>query len=342
MLKKWVALSLIILLIVSGCSQKEELVNEHPTDEGTGPTVEKEEPVQELRYQYPLSGIKTDVEPSSRAIAVMINNHPKARPQSGLQQADVVYEALAEGNVTRFLAIFESEMPERIGPVRSARDYYIELAKGYDSLYIAHGYSPDAKQMLDRGYVDHLNGIRYDGILFERSSDRYAPHNSYISFDNILKGAEENSYPMNTVPDPLSFLDESQLENLTGIEGEGIVISYGDQTFDVQYEYDSETGKYHRYSAGEEMVDADSNEAVSIDNVFIVEMDHEVLDSEGRRAIDLTSGGRGYLLQNGMMNEVEWKNKNGRILPVIDGKTVAFAPGKTWISIVPSLDRVTY
>ena len=96
----------------------------------------------------------------------MVNNHPLARPQSGLNKADIVYEIFAEGNVTRFLAIFQSEQPEKIGPVRSARDYYIELAKGYDSLYIAHGNSPEAKKMLDNGYIDNLNGLYYDGTLF--------------------------------------------------------------------------------------------------------------------------------------------------------------------------------
>lgn len=78
----------------------------------------------------------------------MINNHPKARPQTGLTEADIVYEVLAEGEVTRFLAIFQSSNPKLIGPVRSSRDYYIELAKGYNSLYIAHGYSPEAKNYL--------------------------------------------------------------------------------------------------------------------------------------------------------------------------------------------------
>ncbi len=92
----------------------------------------------------------------ARAVAVMINNHPKARPQSGLNKADIVYEILAEGDITRFLAVFQSEKPANIGPIRSARDYYIELAKGFNALYIAHGYSPEAKKMLEQGYVDNL------------------------------------------------------------------------------------------------------------------------------------------------------------------------------------------
>ncbi|WP_249685590.1 DUF3048 domain-containing protein, partial [Bacillus velezensis] len=85
-----------------------------------------------------------------------------------------IYELLAEGNVTRFLAIYQSELPENIGPVRSARFYFIDMAKGFPALYVAHGYSPEAKTMLDHRIVDHINGMAYDCILFSRSRDRLA------------------------------------------------------------------------------------------------------------------------------------------------------------------------
>src|SRR5690606_26584180 len=137
-------------------------------------------------------------------------------PQSGLHKADVVYEILAEGDITRFLAIFQSEKPEDIGPVRSARDYYIELAKGYDSLYIAHGYSPEAQSMLDSGYIDNLNGLYYDGTLFKRASFRNAPHNSYISYENIMEGAEKNNYEMADAPDSVTFLSKNEVEEIAG------------------------------------------------------------------------------------------------------------------------------
>ena len=148
----------------------------------------------------------------------MINNHPAARPQSGLNKADIVYELLAEGDVTRFLAIFQSEQPDNVGPVRSARSYYIELAKGFDSLYIAHGNSPDAKEMLDSGYIDDLNGLYYDGTLFKRASFRKAPHNSYITYDNILKGANQKGYEMEKAPSSLTFLTEDEVKELSGEE----------------------------------------------------------------------------------------------------------------------------
>jgi hypothetical protein len=332
--KKWCAVLAAVLLLLQGCSKDKEEAKEQPAE-----NVESVKEEAGFAFHFPLTGIGTPTAAQQRAVAVMVNNHPQARPQSGLHKADIVYEVLAEGNVTRFLAIFESEEPEMVGPIRSARDYYIELAKGYNSLFVAHGYSPQAQEMLSSGFIDELNGMQYDGTLFKRAGFRKAPHNSYITFDNIEKGADQKGYNMEQAPNALTFLKEGQPE---GQKAEAVMISYGNPAFDVQFKYHQEQGKYHRYSDGEDTVDLDSNEPVLLDNILIVETNHQVLDDAGRRRIDLSSGGRGYLLQKGVMNEVEWKNANGRILPFIDGKEAEFVPGKTWINIIPSLEQIAF
>ncbi|WP_449622529.1 DUF3048 domain-containing protein [Robertmurraya sp. Marseille-Q9965] len=334
---KWMILTTAAMLLVAGCSKKEEVVKEHQEKEVTD--ISKDEQVEEFDYQYPLTGMGVKEESTNRAYAVMINNDPKARPQSGLHKADIVYELLAEGNVTRFLAIFQSEDTDRIGPVRSSRDYYIELAKGYDAMYVAHGYSPEAKEMLDSGYVDNINGMQYDGTLFKRDKSRVAPHNSYITSENILKGAEQNGYDMKGAPAALPFLTEEEAEQLSSEKANSVVVSYfSSKLFDVNFKYDEATKKYQRYSNDELTVDLDSNEPVLLDNILIVEAEHHVSDDAGRRDIDITSGGRGYLLQRGQWQEVEWKNVDGKILPFVNGQEVGFVPGKTWINFVPSKD----
>ncbi|WP_053361450.1 DUF3048 domain-containing protein [Bacillus sp. FJAT-27251] len=335
-MKKWVASLAAVLLLLQGCSQEKDETIEKPGQSDEKADSVKEE---EFAFHFPLTGVGTKAEAEQRAVAVIVNNHPKARPQSGLHKADIVYEVLAEGEVTRFLAIYESEQPEKVGPVRSAREYFIELAKGYGSLFVAHGYSPQAKEMLASGYIDELNGIQYDGSLFKRADFRKAPHNSYITFDNIEKGAGQKGYKMDPAPAPLPFRENGQPQ---GKKTEAAMISYGNPAFDVQYEYNQKQGKYHRYSDGEESIDLESKEPVLLDNILIVEMDHKVLDDAGRRSIGLSSGGRGYLLQKGVMNEVQWENVNGRILPFIDGKQAGFVPGKTWINIVPSVEQVAF
>jgi Protein of unknown function (DUF3048) N-terminal domain/Protein of unknown function (DUF3048) C-terminal domain len=331
MLKKPLII-LLSALTLAACSPDKE-AGKKPAKEAAPVANEDVENV--MKFQTPLTGEEMKEESTDRAVAVMVNNHPKARPQSGLSKADIVYELLAEGDVTRFLAIFQSRKPDMIGPVRSARDYYIDLAKGYDSLYIAHGYSPDAKAMLESGEIDHLNGIRYDGTLFKRAEFRKAPHNSYISFENIKKGAKENGFSMEEPPEPLQFASKDA--SAAGEDAKSVMISYfNNPLFDVVYEYDEDEGKYVRYSNGEQTVDYETEDGALIENILIAEAPHKIIDDAGRRHIDLESGGNAYLLQDGKLREVKWENKNGRILPYEDGKQVPLRKGATWINIIPN------
>lgn len=335
-MKKIFLFMLMMMIFTTACNKDPEKVTEHDENHQGGNLGTKED-IEELSYAYPLTGLMVEESSENRAISVMINNHPAARPQTGLTEADIVYEVLAEGDVTRFLAIFQSEKPENIGPVRSSRDYYIELAKGYDSLYIAHGYSPEAKKLLTNGYIDNLNGMEYDGTLFKRASYRVAPHNSYISYSNILKGAEQKNYSLNQAPSSLVFLKESELESISGEEVSSVSIKYGANVqFNSSFQYKEDEMKFIRYSNGEQTVDYESNQPVSVDNVFIVEAKHTVIDNKGRKDIDITTGGNGYLLQRGKWREVTWKNVNGRILPMNNNQQIALVPGKTWINIIPS------
>lgn len=347
MSKIWMAVFAAGILLLSGCSGDQTEIDEtdHSNNEQQPEEVAQEQ--NESEFIYPLTGISAEAEVNGRAVAVMINNHPLARQQSGLHEADIVYELLAEGEVTRFLAIYQSQKPAQIGPIRSARDYYIELAKGYDSLYVAHGNSPDAKKLMDSGYIDSLNGLYYDGTLFNRVSFRKAPHNSYISFENIEKGAQEQGYDMNNAPSPLVYLNEEEIEQLDGDEAANVEVSYfSRETFNSVYEYDAVQEKYKRYSNGELTADYETDSPVLLDNIFIVETEHQIVDNAGRRNIDLMSGGRAYLLQKGTLREVNWENIDGKILPVADGEQVGLIPGKTWINVIPTSvgleDSVSY
>jgi Protein of unknown function (DUF3048) N-terminal domain/Protein of unknown function (DUF3048) C-terminal domain len=334
MKKRIVLMALLsVTLSLSACNKKEETTANNPKREEVA--VENVQKRETFEHKFPLTGIETNEPVNQRAVAVMINNHPNARPQSGLHKADLVYEVLAEGNITRFLAIYQSEKPEIIGPIRSARDYYVDLSKGFNAIYICHGWSPEAKEKLEAGEVDSLNGLFYDGTLFWRADFRKAPHNSYISFKNILKGAEEKNYETKQELASLPFLTET--ENLEGEPAEAVTIAYSTKdTEKVEYVYDSSKQKYKRYSGGEQTVDRESSTPILLDNVLIVEMEHQIIDNDGRRGINLTSGGKGYLLQKGIVKEIEWKNVNGRILPFINGEKAGFVPGKTWINIIPT------
>ncbi len=330
MFKKWGIVFVVVMFVLSACSKNE-------TEEESISPVKESEELPELIYTAPFTGVEYEEEVTQRPILVTINNHPQARPQSGIAQADVVFEMVAEGNITRFLALFQSEIPDKIGPIRSARDYFIDIADGLDAFYIAHGYSPDAQSLLNAGVVDHINGMQYDGVLFDRSPNRKAPHNSYITKENLIAGAEKVGASMEIEKIPIfSFYDSIDGAKI-GSSVSGISIQYGtDSSFENFYSYISEEGMYERKSAGIVTIDEETQEPVLLSNLIFMEIPHKTIDNKGRKELTLTDGGNAYLFQAGVMKEIEWANVDGVLVPMENGVPAKLVKGKTWISFVPT------
>lgn len=325
----------IAMLLMSACSKKEVVEEPDKVIE----VEESEEEIEEVvpKFMAPFTGVLDDEENMQRPILVTINNHPLARPQSGISEADIVYEFIAEGNVTRLLAVFQSTLPEQVGPVRSARDYFVHVAKGLDAFYVAHGYSPDALSLLQKGYVDNINGMYYDGTLFKRSTDRKAPHNSYISGDNILLGVEKTNASMeiNKLPS-LSFHDS--IENAkVGVQANIAVVQNGSHpNFTSTYMYDEIQNTYIRSVNDIVTIDKTNDEEVEVSNILVFEAVHRTIDNVGRQSVDIETGGKAMLFQAGMMREIEWKNIDGILTPIEDGEPAKLVPGKTWVHIIPT------
>ncbi|ASK61172.1 lipoprotein YerB [Virgibacillus phasianinus] len=339
MKKTFFYLFIAIVILLVGCSKEESRATNNDDKENAVEEKDSTPKVaEEAEFVYPLTGMESDEQVDNRAIGIMVNNHTKARPQTGLSKADIVFEILAEGQITRFLALFQSELPDVVGPVRSAREYYFELANGYNALYVYHGAANFVNDMIKERGIEHLNGSLHDndGHLFKRESFRKAPHNSYVQVGAIYDVAKSKDYPVKAKDKPLPFLEKAEAKNIDGDPASHVEIVYSDQPMEiVEYDYDEKAGKYTRYSDLKQTVELDSNEPILVDNIFIVKTHHEVIDDAGRRAVDLTSVGEGYLIQKGKIQQVNWKNEDGRIIPVKDGKKVGFVPGKTWINVVP-------
>lgn len=336
MVKKRMLFIMCSALLLGACSKDEgEPVTPSSAE---SEEVEEEVVVVELPYTMPFTGEKVAEEPLLRPILVTINNHPDARPQSGIAYADVVYEMLAEGDVTRLLALYQSQIPTNIGPIRSARSYFIDIAKGLDAFYIAHGYSPEAKTMLTNGTVDNINGMNYDGTLFQRSSERRAPHNSYMSGENVTAAAEKVGASLLYKKKVLFSFYEEQDSVKIGITANEVKMNYNNVgSFNSVYTYDSQTQTYTRTSANTLTTDELTGEPVKLSNVLFFEMKHHIIDNEGRRDIDITSGGKAYVAQQGVLREVMWENRDGLLVAVEnDGSEVLLVPGQTWIHFVPT------
>lgn len=293
---------------------------------------------EEVLTEAPFTGLDGSGPYSKRAVMAVINNHPAARPQTGLAEADIVFEMIAEYNITRFLALYQSQFPVNVGPVRSARDYFVELAAAYDAFFVAHGYSPEAKRLLDAGAVDHINGMQYDGTLFKRSLDRVAPHNSYITYENIQLAMDMvGASPNYSIKAPYTFSAPGDNDKL-GEQATSIEVTYGgDPLFASTYLYDPETGRYTRASGGTVSADKETLQQIEVSNVLVLEASHQTIDSKGRQEIDLASGGPALLFQDGIVRELAWQEESGMLVPVDENGTADLTQGKTWVHIVPDM-----
>lgn len=323
----------VALLVITACSEKAEM-DSTGLELADGEQVElPKEPGEQ--FTAPFTGITSEEENTLRPVLVTINNHPLARPQSGISDADIVYEILTEGNTTRLLALFQSELPEEIGPIRSARDTFIHLAKGMDAFYVAHGYSPDALSLLQVGYVDHINGMQHDGTLFKRSSDRQAPHNSYTSEESIQTGAENMNASMIIENMPSLSFHESIESAKIGDAVSTVVVQNGSHpNFTSTYTYNEASETYNRTVNDIVTVDKANDVEIELSNILVFEADHQTIDAEGRQAIDIESGGRGLLFHAGIVKEIDWENIDGILTPIVDGVPVELVPGKTWVHII--------
>lgn len=331
---KWIGMAFMALLLIgtilTACQKDEPAVTD--PEETPSPVEMEPEEKGEERIVAPLTGLPVEEPIQRRVFGVMIDNQAKARPQSGLAQADVVYEILAEGDITRYLAFFHSEIPEVIGPVRSLRPYYLEIARGYDAIIVHAGGSPAAKEEVDRTGYPSLDGTRSGGPYFYRTNHRKAPHNLYTGRDKLLEGEAKFGYGQDYTLPRFSYLEEG--EAVSGGGATQIEVDYLNG-YRVSYEYDDEKGLYTRYIKGTAHSDEQTGEPLTYSNILVIEAKHTILDQAGRRSVDLHSGGKGYLFQQGKVQEVTWQLVDGLIRPFVDGQEAAFVPGKTWVNIIP-------
>lgn len=335
-------LLLAMVIILAGCGQPKPEPEPEPKRE---PIIEEEdtpEPEPEViyPYTYPLTGSGTYEQLEDRPILVLVENHRDARPQSGLIHADIVYEILAEGEITRFAAVFHSEQPEVIGPIRSLRPYYAEIGAGWDAMIVHAGYSPAAKKMVQERRLDHFDEIYGDGAYYWRSKERYAPHNLYSSVELIRKG--QTNKGMRTEwkqPAAIPFADKDV--EIQGEQADYVRVEYL-LGYHVEYKYDEENEIYLRHMLGEPHVDKETEEQITASNILVIETSHRVLDDVGRRDVNVFGPGSGWLIQKGVAREIDWERVDGIIRPYIDGEEVPLIPGKTWVQVISPGLEVTF
>lgn len=274
-----------------------------------------------------------------RPVAVMIDNHPDARPQSGLSKADVVYEALAEGGITRYMAIFANQDCDVVGPVRSARHYFAYWAYEFNAILVHAGASPqgfEALASLGLPTLDNNAGTGY----FWRSDAREAPHNLYTATSQQREAAGVSDGGTLT---SLEFkADEPKREGLVS----HLTLTFPDG-YTVSYAYEPADNSYWRAVNG--MPDVDAYLGVQLEPrnvaVLIVRNWDIPYDDKGRQELELTGGGIAYYFVDGGLVKGAWyKDSLTAQTLFLDnaGQPMRFNRGQTYIQIVPQEAEISY
>jgi hypothetical protein len=229
----------------------------------------------------------------------MINNLAPARPQSGLTQADTVWELLAEGGITRLVAIFQSkEFTDPIGPIRSIRPYFIEVGEFYNGVGVHAGASNDALAILQRKKKETLDEINNAGAYFYRDKSRKAPHNVYSTLEKLRAGAAKRKYEAAAAVPILTF-DKVPAQLATAAAATQIDIKFMLSDYKVSYSYDSIKAEYSRFINAKPHIDKNKYEQLTATNLVVFSAKHFTYDDVGRIEVDLNSGGDAMLFQNG-------------------------------------------
>lgn len=329
MLKKFGILLVMLLLVLVGCSKSDNNVGGDETNNDGDGNVIVEEPKLKI----------IDPDSKTRPIAVMIDNHPNARPlHSGLQDAYIIYEIIVEGGFTRYMALFKDQETEKIGPVRSARHYYLDYALENDAVYAHFGWSPAAQNDISKLKINNINGLI--SPAYWRDKNFSAPHNAFTNLENIEKEITRLKYERDTNKSILFdySIDEIDLSKREDAEvADNVLAKYSSST-ETSYEYDSEEKVYKRFVNGKKHVDNLTKEQYTAKNIIVYKLDTITLDSSGRRDIKNIGSGSGYFISGGYAVPIKWKkdSRSGKtVYTYEDGKEIVLNDGNTYIQILP-------
>lgn len=283
---------------------------------------------------------------NQRPICIMINNIIDAMPQSGISQADITYEMMVEGGITRYLCVFKDYSNiEKLGPVRSARPYYVRMTQNLGGIYTHYGWSHIAHVIIVEDSVENMNGVSGESsIVFYRDSSRYEPHNVYTNSGMLNDGIDYMGYSRDYHDDyekTLNFyLEDTELEGNN--VANNVTVAFSDY-YTPWFEYDSATKLYNRFQYGEAQIDDQTGEQLSYKNVIVMTANYFDI-GEGLYDIEWSEGGEGYYISNGKYVPLTWKYEGANVRYYDEaGKPLKLNPGNSFVDIIPkSTGYVTF
>lgn len=364
--------ALSVLMLFTGCGKNEEpekAVQEEasptpqstpqatPTPEPEGFAVIKDREVVDGKMQSYLTGEwKDESVATRRPIAVMIPNNKPAMPQYGISKASIIYEAPVEGRITRLMAVFEDfDDLDRIGPIRSSRDYFIYVAMGYEAVYCNWGLArPYVEELINRDTVQNISasvaGIynpaneAYDRVSRPGYAEEFT---GYLFIEGMLEAAERLEYDWDYddayVP-PFTFAAEGVKaeENYEDADTATLIYPGGTEgnqggygAYNPYFEYHEDDGLYYRYQDGKEQIDEIDGSQLAVSNVVFQYCHGEVRDDHDYLAFGVHGEGDAIVFTGGKVIKGTWMRYDGDATPAKfydeNGDEIIFNQGKTWI-----------
>ena len=288
-------------------------------------------------YYSPLTGlpVASKAATTQAVTAIMIENSPDARPQSGLKQAGVVFEAIAEGGITRFLTLHQQDKPQLIGPVRSLRMYYVDWLAPFNASVAHVGGSYAALKEIRTSKYRDIDQF-FNGSYYWRAADRYAPHNVYTSFAKLDALNKAKGYTSST----FTGFARTDEKPSTKPSATRVTINFNNYAslYNTSYTYDKKSNSYLRYLAGQPHLDREKGQ-INPKVVIALKVDETTVLEDGyRESINAIGSGSAIIFQNGTATQAIWhKASRGKQLTFTSaGKEIPLVRGQTWIAAVPN------
>ena len=342
-MKKKIIILIVILVILSGIGVGIYFLSNRKTNEDTQKILLEEE----IKIEQPKIEIFSGEE---RPFAVMLDNNKNAWPHASINKAYLAYEIIVEGGESRIMALFKGVNVDSIGPIRSARHYFLDYALENDAIYTHLGWSPQAQADISNLGINNINGQAYDSgkaktstALFWRSNSKAKPHNAYTNIECLKIISERLKY--RTTSDKESVLNyvvsEVDLDNNeSAINANSVTIPYASSN-KIKYVYNTETKMYEKYSKGKLQKDETTGETVVTKNIIITKAQNYTLndgENKGRQGLNNIGTLEGYYITNGKAINITCKkdSRKGQTKYLdSNGKEIEVNDGKTFINICP-------
>jgi hypothetical protein len=339
--KEWIIFIVILLLLAGGgwwLTHRSKPATLKPIPKITG----------QMTVPSTLTGLQVDPSVNKRTVTgIMVENSLQARPQSGLSQAGVVFEAIAEGGVTRFMALYQDTAPNNVGPIRSARPYFLQWVLGFDAGYAHVGGSPEALADIKAWHVRDLDQFA-NGGSYHRITSRAAPHNVYTSIAalnqlEVQKGYDTSQYT--------GFVRKKKAVPNKKVPpaAKSINLTTSGPLYNVHYDYNAAANNYARNEGGAPHTDADTGKQLTPAVVIAMVMPYSLgaLDSSGAYYSNYGTIGSGpvYIFQDGGVITGTWAKTSSTTqftFKDATGKAIRLNPGQTWVTALAGADKVSY